>query len=614
MTLGELKRVTLSMFRPPSDMTVSEWADKHRRLAGMGSSERGKWHTDRAPYQREMMDAFSQRGVHDITFMTGAQIGKTVMMSNMIGYTIDQKPGPCLLVMPAEDDAENYSKERLAPDIEATPVLKEKVFGGNANTILMKKFPGGFISLTGAMSPGGLKSRPIKILFMDEVDGYPASAGVEGDPVKLAMKRTQTFGSGAKRVCTSTPTIKATSRIYKEFLHGTQEEWEITCKHCGEHSSIQFDDIRFEKTERIVNENQKEYEVGNVRWRCPKCGGEMEEWEAKRAPAKWVAYNPEALQKAGHRSFHLTSFSSPWATWKEICQKFLDGKDDPEMLKTFYNLELGLPYEHKERTILPEGMYLRREHYEAEVPKGVLVITIGIDTQDNRLEYEVKGWGRKDESWGIQYGVIPGRADEESTWEQVDALLDRGWRLENGKTMKAAVTFMDAGGHFYDSVVEHCAMRRMKRIYPIRGENKETGTLVRHTKSTKKGLNLFLLNVMSGKRDILYNAGITEPGPRYMHYPDNEDAGYDEHYFKGLISEMEKPVKKRGVYVMEWVKIYERNEPLDCCNYARCAFKGFKIDLDAYERRLYGEATIQRAAPIGKPKKPKGLISSGIKI
>lgn len=613
MTLKELSRLTISMFKPLSDMTVSEWADKYRRLSGSGSSEQGKWHTDRAPYQREMMDSFSQRGIRYITFMTSAQVGKTVMLSNMMGYVIDQRPGPSLLVLPAEDDTDNYSKERLAPDIEATPVLREKVFGGNESTIRMKKFPGGFISMTGAMSPGGLKSRPIKNLFMDEVDGYPPSAGVEGDPVSLAEKRTQTFGSNAKHVATSTPTLKTTSRIYRKFLHGTQEEWEVVCKHCGNHSPIQFDDIRFEKTVTIINGDQKEYDVTSAVWRCPKCAGTMEEWEVKRAPAKWVAHNPDAL-KHGHRSFHLNAFVSPWADWKAECKKFLDAKDDPEMLKTFYNLELGLPYEPKESTTIPEMLYLRREHYNAEAPNGVLVITIGIDTQDNRLEYEVVGWGREEESWGIQYGVIPGRADEDSTWDMVDQLLDREWRLENGKKMRAAVTFMDAGGHFFDDVVERCNQRRAKRLYCIRGDNKETGPLVHHTKSTKKGFNLFILNVFSGKRAVLYNAGIQKAGKRYMHYPDDEDAGYDEAYFRGLISEQVKPVKKKGVYVEEWVKIYERNEPLDIRNYARCAFKGFKIDLDAFEKRLYGEKKIKPADTSGKPKKPKGLISEGIKV
>ena len=244
----------------------------------------------------------------------------------------------------------------------------------------------------------------------------------------------------------------------------------------------------------------------------------------------------------------------------------------------------------------------------------MIVITIGMDVQDNRLEYEVRGWGRGEESWGIQYGVIPGRADDEAVWQDVDALVDREWQMENGKRIRAAVTFIDCGGHFYDAVVEHCAERRVRRVYPIRGDNKDTGPLVRHTKSTKKGLNLFILNVYVGKRAVLYNTGVREPGPRYMHFPDEEERGYTENYFKGLISEEVQLVKKRGVMVEEWVKVYERNEPLDCANYARCAFKGFRIDLDGIEKKLYGEKEIVREPDPGRPRRPKGLVSAGIRV
>lgn len=613
MTLAELQRQTLNLFRPPSEETVSEWADKNRIIVGKAAPEPGPWHTDRAPYQREIMDAYTQRGIHKIVIMSSAQVGKTDMVMNMIGRTIDLDPGPCLLVLPAEDDTENFSKERLGPTIEATPVLRKKVYTGNGSTILQKGFPGGFIALTGANSPGGLKSRPISKLFMDEVDGYPASAGVEGDPVSLAEKRTQNFFN-AVRVLTSTPTIKQTSRIYKEFLRGTREEWEIQCKHCGEYSQVLFDDIRFEK-QLIGEENspEKEYEVTSAVWRCPNCRGTMEEHEVKRAPAKWVAYNPKAAER-GIRSFHINAFHSPWSNWKALCKKFLDAKDDPEELKTFYNLELGLPFEYKETTTIPDMLYQRREHYNAEVPNGVLVITIGIDTQGNRLEYEVRGWGRGEESWGIEYGVIPGRADEDDTWELLDELLDRQWKMENGKRLRAAYAFMDSGGNYPGDVKQKCYERRHKRIYPIAGATKEDVPLVHHSKSTRGGINMFMLNVGVGKEAVLYNASITAPGPRYMHFPDNEETGYDEFYFKGLISEQRKLVKKRGKYVYEWVKIYERNEPLDVCNYARCAFKGFKIDLDAWEERLYGKTKIVPAPPKDAPKKPKGLISRGVQI
>lgn len=302
----------------------------------------------------------------------------------------------------------------------------------------------------------------------------------------------------------------------------------------------------------------------------------MNEYEARRAPARWVAYNPKALAQ-GARSFHINAFLSPWVKWTDICKKFLDAKGDQEMMKTFYNLELGLPYEYKDTTSQPEVMFLRREHYEAEVPNGVLVITIGIDTQDNRLEYEVKGWGRGDESWGIQYGVIPGRADEEETWKQVDALLDREWRMENGKRMKAAVSFMDTGGHFYDAVLENCTRRRAKRLYPIRGDNKDTGPLVHHTRSTKKGLNLYILNVYVGKREVLYNTGVANPGPRYMHYPDNEDAGYDEYYFRGLISEQVKLVKKAAFTLSSGLRSWSATSRLTFATIAGAPLRDSKL-------------------------------------
>ena len=210
--------------------------------------------------------------------------------------------------------------------------------------------------------------------------------------------------------------------------------------------------------------------------------------------------------------------------------------------------------------------------------------------------------------------MIPGRADEDDTWELLDELLDRQWKMENGKRLRAACAFMDSGGNYPGDVKQKWYERRHKRIYPIAGATKEDVPLVHHSKSTRGGVNMFMLNVGVGKEAVLYNASITVPGPRYMHFPDNEEAGYDEFYFKGLISEQRKLVKKRGKYTYEWVKIYERNEPLDVCNYARCAFKGFKIDLDAWEERLYGKTKIVAAPPKDAPKKPKGLISRGVQI
>lgn len=209
----------------PPRITVSQWADSNRVLSKEGSAEPGRWHTDRAPYQREIMDAVTQPDIEEIAVMSSSQIGKSEILNNIIGYFIDLDPCPMLLIEPTDMMAEDYSKRRIAPLIRDTPSLAAKVSDSKAkntnNTILMKSFPGGSLGMVGANSPSGLASRPIRILLCDEVDRYPDSAGSEGDPVKLAEKRTITFWN-RKKIFTSSPGIKGASRIEEEYQKGTQ--------------------------------------------------------------------------------------------------------------------------------------------------------------------------------------------------------------------------------------------------------------------------------------------------------------------------------------------------------------------------------------------------------
>ncbi len=619
MKLGDIARATLDCFRPPSAESVSEWAEKNRVLTSK-SAEPGPWKNDRAPYQREIMDAYTEPGIWKIVVMSSAQVGKTDMVLNMIGRSVDLDPGPMLFVGPSDEYMEKFSKERLADNIAASPVLRRKVHEAKSrdggNTLMNKSFPGGFLALTGANSPAGLAGRPIQKLFMDEVDRMPKSAGTEGDPVMLATERTVTFFN-RKIVLTSTPTDKGASRIEKEFTHGTQEEWCVECEGCHTYHEIVFEDIRFEK-EAAAQGDYSEWTVTDAKWRCPQCGHLMDELAVKRAPAKWIPRNPRARER-GVRSFHLNAFMSPWGNWKEICKLFLDSKDDANLLKTFYNLQLGKSFELRTETGEPERLFERRETYPAEVPRGVLALTMGVDTQDNRLEYEVVGWGRSEESWGIRRGVIPGRADEEKTWQKLDELLDRVWILENGKGLKIAAAFIDSGGHYTEEIYNGCRARLNKRIFPIKGNNRDDGPLVRLSKTqktTRRGLNLFIINVYAGKEAILYNTGVSEKGARYMHYPDNPEAGYDQEYFRGLISERRvlKPAKGRQAAQYVWEQTYTRNEPLDMRNYARAAFKCFDIDLRAAEERLWGEKKVTPGTPKGAPKKPRGRLSAGIKV
>ena len=620
--LGELIRDTYAMFRPPALQTVSEWADANRMLVSESSSEPGRWRTDRAPYQREIMDSFTQTGIWKIVIMASAQVGKTELELNMMGRAIDVDPGPMLFIQPTDGFAEDFSKRRVAPMIRACRALKNKVYEAKSrdsgNTITMKTFPGGSISFTGANSPTELAGRPVRYVFCDEIDRFPASAGTEGNPLKLAERRTETFRErGRKMVLTSTPTIKGASEIERNYLQGTQEEWHTECPHCHNFSFIRFDQIKFDKEEYKDEAGDRQYHVRNVRWRCPVCERETNEYDTKRCAAKWVSKNPEAVE-AGVRSFRLSAFMSPWSDWKDICRSFLNAHDDPDLLKVFVNTMLGETWEVRDRSGIPEQLHARREKYDAEVPDGVLVLTMGVDTQDNRLEYEIVGWDREEQSWGISRGVIPGLPSSKAVWEEIDALMDKQWALPSGKTLKVMAAFVDSGGHFTTEVYQACAERFVngRKIFAIKGDDgqdKEYVSMMKKSGPIKSPK--FIIGVDSGKTAIMSATAVENVGPRYMHFPRDYEAGYDMEYFRGLISEKMVIHRRGGKAVMAWEKTYERNEPLDCRNYARAAYKYFRWPFDKIEGRLRGieEPVIVTRKQVEK-RKQRHVVSKGIQV
>lgn len=620
MEKGELLKATYELFRPPRRRTVSQWADENRILVSDSSSEAGRWRTDRAPYQREIMDAFTDPKIYEIDVMASAQVGKSEIQLNMIGEAVDEDPGPMMYVQPTKEMAEDYSKRRIAPMISACPTLREKFYAAKGkdsnNTISMKLFPGGSLAIIGANSPTDLASKPIRYLLCDEIDRFPDSAGTEGDPIALAERRTETFRHNRKIVKCSTPTIKGKSKIEKAFMKGTQEEWRTECPQCKSFSFIRFDDIRFDREEFRDEDGKRDWIVTNARWRCPVCQREIPEAEAKRLPAKWFARNPKALAN-GIRSFRLSAFMSPWSDWRDIALSFLHAKDDPQLLQVFHNTMLGESWELRESNSEPQQLYGRREHYNAQVPTGVLVMTMGVDTQDNRLEYEIVGWDRDEQSWGIQRGIIPGRPDAPGVWEEIDNLLEQEWEMANGMTLRISATFVDSGGHFTSDVYRQCARREMRRVFAIKGEPGEGKAYVRLMKKEKdapKGTR-FMIAVDSGKEAILYGAGVEEPGARFMHFPVGDDRGYDLEFFRGLLSEKQMLVRRRGQNVITWEKVHERNEPLDCRNYARAAYKFFHWDFTKVEKILRGEdtePTVTRNEAARK--RTKRVISKGIQV
>lgn len=618
--MSEMRRLrsnVMAMFRPPRNDTVSDWADRNRVLVSESSSEPGPWRTDRAPHEREPMNAFTQKGIKRIVMLWGSQVGKSEVLLNCMGRSIELDPGPMLYVQPNGELSEDFSRRRVAPMFENCRVLKKLVAEvksrDSSNTIDMKTFPGGSIAFAGATSPRQLASKPIRYLFLDEVDGFPESSGTEGDPVKLAEKRTATFPDAMILIC-STPTMKNKSKIYAEYKSGTQEEWCSKCPKCGKYVFIRFDDIRF-KCEEYSDGEDTHQRVTNAVWCCPECRHESSELEVKRSPAKYIARNPKAIDR-GIRSFKINALASPWGTWESVCQKYVDAGNDQDKLKVFWNTEMAEVYEMKEHTEEPDKLYDRREHYDAEVPDGPVVLTCGIDTQGDRLEYEVVGWNQEGESWGIERGIIPGRADQPECWQELDKLLERRFTLKNGRELRIGAAFIDSGGNHTQDVYRECERRMRTRLFPIKGDDGYGRPYVSMSKKAMCKKTLFIIGVDSGKDAIFYSVGLEEPGPGYMHFPDDDRRGYDREYFKGLMSERMEPHKVKGKIVIGYRKIYERNEPLDIRNYARAAWYIVKWHWKEEAERLYGAAKPgqDKTENTDGKKTSQYLVSPGIKV
>ncbi len=600
--------------KPLPKTSVSEWADSYRMLSST-SAEPGRWKTSRAPYQKEIMDAFTQPGIHRVVVKSCSQIGKSDIMNNVIGRFSHLDPCAIMMLQPTIDMAQDFSKTRIAPMIRDTKVLRDifcDVKSRDANnTILSKVFPGGRLIMCGANSPAGLASRPIRVLLCDEVDRFPESAGSEGDPVDLASKRMTTFWNRVMGLF-STPTNEGYSRIDIEYETGTQEEWQHKCPNCGEFHKLHYQDMTVDAEEKESRNRRKTYIVHSVKWRCPDCGFEFSEREMKNAPQKYVAHNPDAL-KNGCRSFSLNAFSSPWCTWEEIMREWMEAKGDPEREKVVKNTRFGESY-RRQGAFEDELRFLRRrEKYGAELPDGVLVLTAAVDTQDNRLEYEICGWGTGEECWGIKRGIILGLPSLTTTWQELDRVLDKTYQFKDGTGLKVARTFIDSGGHYTSAVCDYCAKNMMKQRFAIKGQG-GYGIPLYQRKWARiagyPGLPVPLLGVNEGKQMIMDRLAVEKPGPLYFHFPLDEtplltDRGYDDVYFKGLISEHRKIQKTNGTLKEIWeTTTGVRNEPLDLRNYNLAAMISLNIDWDK-AAELFAPKTEEAPKPIQKIQKPK---------
>lgn len=533
--------------------------------------------------------------------MSSAQVGKTEMLLNIVGYYIDYDPSPILLLQPTLSMAEAFSKDRLAPMLRDTPALhgcvKDARARDSGNTLLHKTFPGGHITMAGANSPASLASRPIRIFLADEVDRYPVSAGTEGDPLNLGAKRTTTFYN-RKKIYTSTPTVKDASRIEDAYEKSDKRRFYVPCKHCGDKDTLKWQNVKWDKDAEGKHLPETAYMV------CESCGGVLHDHEkiaAMLSGGEWVAEKP-LIKTAG---FHLNELYSPWKKWSEVVADFIEAKDDTEQLKTWTNTSLGETWEESGDQIDDNFLYARREVYECEVPQGAVVITMGVDVQADRLECEITGWGVGEESWNIDYKIFKGDVTQPEVWEQLDDLYEQEFLHESGTSLKIASVAIDSG--FQTQLVyDYVYRNRHRRVFAVKGVEGVGRPIVsqsigkkKTTKSaTRRKVDLYIVGVDDAKMLLSARLKLVDAGAGYCHFP----MARTEEYFAQLTAEKMVTKFRRGFPYREWVKTRARNEATDVRIYSHAALKLLNANWQSLSDRVKPAEEKKEVKTVEQPK------------
>lgn len=561
---ARITRILSYCFRPKPRLKISEWAGKYRYLAAGASAESGKFHLDRVPYQRDMLDDPLDPEVTESFWMIAAQMGKSESMNSIIGYYIDQDPSPILVVYPTLDGGAKYSKKKLTPMINATPRLRDKVRDPRArdsgNTILDKEFPGGDLTIVGANSPAGLRQLSKKIILKDEIDTYQPTP--EGDPCELADARAETFHD-AVFLNLSTPTFKGASRIETGFEKSDKQYWFCPCHLCGEHQTLTWDMVKWDSGQE------------SEAWmECKHCGGKWEDHHRIRAiqSGEWRSTAPFKGVRGRHLNglYRLIGKKKAYSTFlHEFVVKFRQAKSKGrEGLMVWVNTFLAETFEDEVEKIDDDAMLKRRESYTQQtLPDDAVVLTAAVDCQVDRLELEIVAWGPDHENWGVLYTQLPGSPLKPEVWEDLEHQLDQTFKTKSGFPLKVASTCIDSGGEegLTETVYRICKPRFRKRWFAIKGSRTREAAIVPKNPSHNNKIKcpVFVLGTASAKDHIFTCLGIEDPGPNYMHFPDNPTAGYDGQYFKGLTAEEKRVKIEKGKRTTYYHQVRKRNEPLD---------------------------------------------------
>lgn len=574
-TIDTLFQAFVEAAAPAEDLLPSQWAEKYRIISAEATGRMMPWKNDVAPYMVEIMDTFHSSCPSEVTVVKKpVQVTASEAMNTLMAWIAAQEKQSLLMLQPTIEVMESYSDLRIKTMIRDTPklaaIISEKS-RDETNRKLLKTFPGGFMKMGGANSAASLRSLPVPYLLCDEVDGWPDDCEGEGPPLDLAKKRTDRFPDH-KIWLSSTPTFAETSVVGSYYEKSSQGTYHVPCPLCGEFQPLEW--------EYLVYKGRVEHPA----YECQFCNGFIEESSKydMLLNGHWVHQFPDNMRIRG---FLLNGLYSPvgfFNTWANMVSEHLDAQEEIKTKKkktawvAFQNTRLA-------RTVSLEDIedeepdvteiQGRCEEYPDQLPIRVKLLTCAVDTQDNRLEYEIMGWGPGKENWSLAWGELqgsPGATNTPNVWSALDAILETTYMREDGTVLTLARTCIDSGGHYPDEVYKYTRKRARKGVVATKGYNVHGKPLLTSGRD-KHGRQLWLIGTETAKDTLFAHLNILDPGPGYCHFPKRPE--YHDEYFKQILSEEAKTVRREGKLVRKYVPKRKRNEKLDLrvMNYAACA-------------------------------------------
>lgn len=610
--------------RPDPVITFTEWADTHFSLPRESSSEYGPFRSSRTPFVREILDELSPTSPTQIVVLQKpTQLAATTIGLIFLCAMMDISPGPALFIGITDSKTRSFSRKKLTPAIKATKRLRGKIreprMKDSGNTILEKTFPGGNLLLAGSNSGASYRSESIKYLVLDDFDGFSLDIDQEGSPDKLADRRTGTFPD-RKIYINSTPTIKGASNIERAYERSSQGEFHVPCPHCGHFQYLQWGGrdadfgIKFTRDASGL--------VTDAWYVCEACHGRIDEHEKSTflEAGKYVHRYPERPI----RGFRYNALYTPlgWVnTWKYIAQEFLDAveklrRGDPADFKVWLNTMMAECYEPAGDQVAWENLSARAEQYPMlKVPRKGLILTCGVDTQDDRLAVKIMAWGRGEESWLVYWGELIGDPEYPEVWAQLDILLSQTYEHEAGAHLSIFSTGIDSGGHRTNAVYNYCRTRASMGVFALRGASQPGKPILSRPtlqdvtwkgRKIEKGVQLWVIGTEIVKGALSSRLKVQMPGPGYVHFP----VGMPDEYYLQLTGEALVTTYNKGVPKSEWKQKRARIEAWDCYVYSFAAAVKAGINRmtdsawDEIEQAICGQAKehTQEQRPAVKPK------------